>query len=431
MKRFIITLAILAAASAAFAGWVPQPLDIPVPTPSSALAVAPTGTVTAVAALATGHSYFLTSVGVGPILPSMAGTHTAATTGTVTVVAAPPDGESFTLSAITCSAILPTMAGTHVLTPTGAVTIIAGPPTNQSYTITGITASAILPAGLSKTLALAIDGVTNTFGQSTLTAAVTQTVAHTSSIRLLLAAGVTNTPTLTLARTWSPDTNTVTLVIDNVTNTFVGATLAAASTQTVTDASSIQITRAATVTNTPTLTFARTWAPDTNTVAVTTITASGATTNTYTLSRLAASTNFAGYRVTHADTVSITLASGVTNLPALAFARIPSPISVTRTLLPHEHWRIYGARPASTIASDAAGPTLAASYAYAVASGAASPTASFTNNAAASVLSTAIWLSPGDAITATVTGATNSPTLRLMLERFYLLEPREFPPVTQ
>jgi hypothetical protein len=79
------------------------------------------------------------------------------------------------------------------------------------------------------------------------------------------------------------------------------------------------------------------------------------------------------------------------------------------------------------VGADAAGPTLAASYAYAVASGLPSPAASFTNNAAASGLAAYVWLSGGDAVTVTATLATNSPTLRLMTERYFLQEPANQP----
>jgi hypothetical protein len=337
MKRFLTTVFLFALLGALFArpsfaaGWVPQPVTLTLPITNSALAVATTGTVTAVAAPAYGTSYFLNSVAVGPILPVPTGSHTAATTGTVTTIAAPP--------------------------------------ATQSYLLSAITVGAILPASVTNKLTLAIDSLSYAFSNATLSAISTQTVTSASVITATLTAGVTNRPTLTFTRTWSPDTQTVAVVI---------------------------------------------------------ISGDGATTNTYTLSIAAASTNVpTGYWVESNATITVTRSASVTNLPALTFYRLPSPATYTRTLLPHEHWRLWGARPASTILP--AGTTLGVAYTYGL-GGTATTANSFVSGAVPTVLTSYVWLSPGDTITLTSAQVTNSPSVKIMAERYYLQEPLDVPP---
>jgi hypothetical protein len=43
-------------------------------------------------------------------------------------------------------------------------------------------------------------------------------------------------------------------------------------------------------------------------------------------------------------------------------------------------------------------------------------------------LTSYVWLSPGDTITLTSAQVTNSPSVKIMAERYYLQEPLDVPP---
>lgn len=131
-----------------------------------------------------------------------------------------------------------------------------------------------------------------------------------------------------------------------------------------------------------------------------------------------------------AAVITVTLAASVTNLPAVRLAYIPSPLTVTRALLPHERWRCWGARPASPILPAATSNAIAvsASYAYAAGPGALY---SLTNGAAPALETAALRFLPADTLTVTGARVTNSPVIRLELERFFLREPAELPPLTE
>lgn len=159
----------------------------------------------------------------------------------------------------------------------------------------------------------------------------------------------------------------------------------------------------------------------TNTVTVRVITA-GPVTNSYAFTNGAAAAS-SGLWVLPSTTVTVTRAAGVTNLPTLTLQTLPSPVTVTRTLLPHERFRLWGVRQGTPIYPAAV--TVAVSYAYAY-GGTASPSVTLTNGVPASLLSSYVSLWPGDTITLVATQVTNSPVIYFPAERFYLQDPVNF-----
>lgn len=161
-------------------------------------------------------------------------------------------------------------------------------------------------------------------------------------------------------------------------------------------------------------------AAPTNTLTVTVI--CGSVTNEYAFTN-GSPAQAAGCWINPSDTVSLSLSATVTNLPTATLAYIASPATVTRTLLPHERWRYWGARRCSAILPAATTNTIAVSASYAY--GETSALATLTNGCPISTASSYLSLLPGDNITLTATQVTNSPTVRLHVERFYIIEPSD------
>ena len=279
-----------------------------------------------------------------------------ATTGTVTVIAAPDSGTSYFLSSVATGALLPLPALTHTVATTGAVTAVASPPAGESYALNLIATDAMLPANPTNSVTVDIDGVLY---------------------------GMTNT------------------------------TRSIAAAVTVTNGSTIQVTLSATVTNLPTLTFYRVWNPDTNIVTVTIIQDSGATTNSYALTN-GTPVASAGLFVVPGDSITATRSGSVTNLPTLTMHRIESPAVATRLITGNGHWNLYGARLASAVSPGGPDTSVAVSLQYA--GGATASYASFTNGAAGITSDVPLRLLPLDTVVVTVSGATNSPTVRVLRE---------------
>lgn len=282
------------------------------------------------------------------------------TTGTVTELAAPAAGDSYYLTALTVSQIEPLPLGTHTVATTGTVTTVESPSASESYALTLIRCDTLL------------------------------------------------------SETPANPTNTCTVDFGGgVSYVFSNATPSVATDVTVTNETVITVTLGATVTNLPALTFYRVWLPDTNTVAVTLITESGATTNAYSLSN-GASTAGAGVWVTEDDSITVTLSDTVTNLPAITMSRIDSPVTKTYLLTGNAHWNLYGARPGSALVPGGTGTSVSVSINYA--GGETVAYASFTNGAAGVTSDAPTRLIPRDAVTVTAKGVTNSPTVRVLRE---------------
>jgi hypothetical protein len=278
-----------------------------------------------------------------------------ALTGAVTVVAAPAAGSSYYLDTVSLGTLLPLPALTHTVATTSTVTSVAAPPSGQSYVLNLLATSTRLPANPTNCVTVAVDGSTYLMGNTTNSVVATNTVTSASTITVTLSATVTNRPTLTFYRVWSPDTNTYAL----------------------------QLVR-------------------------------NATTNSYAFTN-GSLTRTVGLWVTNGTSITATRSDTVTNLPAVTFALIASPTTVTRPLAAGDQWNLYGARLASTIAPDGAGEnTLAASVVYS--GGRAVSYATFTNGAAGTTSDAPTRLLPGDTISIVATGATNSPVVRFPRE---------------
>lgn len=161
---------------------------------------------------------------------------------------------------------------------------------------------------------------------------------------------------------------------------------------------------------------------DTNTLTVTVIT--GTTTNSYAFTNGTPSAAASGW-ITENSTITAALSVGVTNLPAFALTYIASPVTVTRTLAPHERWKLYGLRRSGPLLSTSAtnAIVITAQPVY----GSASVLGTFTNGAPAVALSSALSLWPGDTLSFTATQATNSPAVIFPAEQYFLREPADFP----
>ena len=149
------------------------------------------------------------------------------------------------------------------------------------------------------------------------------------------------------------------------------------------------------------------------TATFTRISSGGATTNTYAFTNGAASSS-AGVWFETNDTITVTLSGTVTNLPVLTYTYIGSPATTNVTCMAGDQWLISGARPSSAILPTGATNTLSASYT----GGAAESLATFTNGGAAYLPATPVWLSLFDSVTLSLSRCTNSPSFRVMRQRW-------------
>lgn len=153
--------------------------------------------------------------------------------------------------------------------------------------------------------------------------------------------------------------------------------------------------------------------PSTGTVAVAVI--SGGSTNTIaTLTNGTAWAVSAGWLVS-ADTLRLTR-YGATNLPSVALTFYASPVVTNITLYAGDQWQICGAHPSSGLTPAATTNTVALSASYY--GGASDTLATFTNASAAYLTTSPAWLSLFDSVTLTATRLTNSPSLRIVRQRW-------------
>jgi hypothetical protein len=141
----------------------------------------------------------------------------------------------------------------------------------------------------------------------------------------------------------------------------------------------------------------------------------GEVTNEYVLAGSNTTSAAVNLPVTDTDTITATLNEGATNLPSILFSRFAFPATSTVLLTGSDNRKLHAARLKTGLLPVSGSVDVSGVY---VGTGTTESMATLTNASDCVYDSAPLWLTPLDSIVVSVSGATNSPTVRIITEKW-------------
>jgi hypothetical protein len=141
----------------------------------------------------------------------------------------------------------------------------------------------------------------------------------------------------------------------------------------------------------------------------------GEVTNEYALAGSNTTSDAVNMLVSSADAITATLNDGATNLPSIVFSSFAFPATSTVLLTGSDNRKLHAARLKTGLLPVSGSVDVSGAYAG---TGTTESMATLTNASACVYDSSPLWLTPLDSIVVSVSGATNSPTVRIITEKW-------------